>query len=145
MLSHRDELGLAEFAVLARTHIVKDGRDKSILYIPEPEASTRLAQQLCQLAKGSALLAGRDTVMEEDCALVRRAGMDCIPATRRKIIGALMCGKQRSAIMFASALKLPFSTFTYALTYLKSLGLMDSPGCDEALPAMKSLAIARRW
>ncbi len=52
--------------------------------------------------------------------------MDCIPATRRKIIGALMRGKQRSAIMFASALKLPFSTFTYALTDLKSLGLLDS-------------------
>ena len=117
---------LAEFSVLSRTHIAREGKSKEIVYVPEPEASTRLAQQLAQLAKGSALLAGRETVTEEDCALVRRTGMDCIPATRRKIIGALMRGKQRSAIMFASALKLPYSTYNYALMDLKSLGLLDS-------------------
>ena len=37
-----------------------------------------------------------------------------------------MRGKHRSAIMLASVLKLPWSTYSYALMDLKSLGLVDS-------------------
>ncbi len=37
-----------------------------------------------------------------------------------------MRGKHGSAVMLASALKLPLSTFIYALMDLKSLGLVDS-------------------
>ena len=126
-----EELGrriaaLAEFVVVARTHVPRDGRTKHVIYVPEPEAPTRLAQQLAQLAKGSALLAGRDCVNEEDFGVARRAGFDSIPAARRKLIEALMRGKHRSAIMLASALKLPWSTYHYAMMDLKSLGLVDS-------------------
>ena len=126
-----EELGrriaaLAEFVVVARTHVSRDGRTKYVIYVPEPEAPTRLAQQLGQLAKGSALLAGRQTVTDEDVAIVQRAGTDCIPATRRRIIEVLMRGKHRSAIMLASALKMPWSTYHYAMMDLKSLGLVDS-------------------
>ena len=104
----------------------RDGRTKEIIYVPEPEASTRLAQQLCQLAKGSALLARRETVTNEDVAIVQRAGMDCIPTTRRKIIEVLMRGKHPSSIMLGSALKMAWSTYTYAKADLKTLGLVDS-------------------
>ena len=124
-LEHRIA-ALAEFVVVARTHVPRDGRTKEIIYIPEPEASTRLAQQLCQLAKGSALLAGRETVTDQDVAIVQRAGMDCIPTTRRKIIEVLMRGKHRSSIMLASSLKMAWSTYTYAKADLASLGLVDS-------------------
>ena len=47
---------LAEFTVRARTHIHRNGYSKEIEYVPEPEAATRLAQQLAQLSKGSALV-----------------------------------------------------------------------------------------
>ena len=117
---------LAEFVVVARTHVPRDGRTKQILYVPEPEASTRLAQQLCQLAKGSALLARRETVTDEDVAIVQRAGMDCIPTTRRKIIEVLMRGKHPSGVLLGSALKMAWSTYTYAKADLISLGLVDS-------------------
>ena len=117
---------LAEFVVVARTQVPRDGRTKEIIYVPEPEASTRLAQQLCQLAKGSALLARRETVTDDDVAIVQRAGMDCIPTTRRKIIEVLMRGKHRSSIMLASSLKMPWSTYTYAKADLASLELVDS-------------------
>ncbi len=109
---------LAEFTVLSRTHIARDGRSKEIIYVPEPEASTRLAQQLCQLAKGSALLAGRDLVDEEDFLLVRRVAFDSIPATRRRILDALTSGKQPSET------GLPFSTRNYAVLDLRSLKLV---------------------
>ena len=76
---------LAEFTVRARTQVPRDGF-KDIIYTPEPEAPTRLAQQLCQLAKGSALLVGRRAVAGEDLDLVRRVAFDCIPATRRQVL-----------------------------------------------------------
>ncbi len=109
---------LAEFTVIARTHIPKEGENKEIIYVPEPEASTRLAQQLCQLAKGSALLAGRDLVDEDDFLLVRRVAFDSIPATRRRILDALASGKQPSDAV------LPFSTRNYAVLDLRSLKLV---------------------
>jgi len=109
---------LAEFTVIARTHIPREGKSKEIIYVPEPEASTRLAQQLCQLAKGSALLGGRDLVDEEDFLLVRRVAFDSIPATRRRILDALASGKQPSEA------GLPYSTCNYAVLDLRSLKLV---------------------
>jgi hypothetical protein len=50
---------LSEIAVRARTHVPRDGYSKAIVYVPEPESNTRLAQQLAQVAKGSALLDGK--------------------------------------------------------------------------------------
>ena len=76
---------LADFTVRARTQVPRD-RSKEIIYTPEPEAATRLAQQLCQLAKGSALLVGRTAVEGEDFDLVQRVAFDCIPATRRQVL-----------------------------------------------------------
>ena len=109
---------LAEFTVIARTHMPREGKNKEIIYVPEPEASTRLAQQLAQLAKGSALLAGRDLVNEEDFLLVRRVAFDSIPATRRRILDALASGKQPSDA------GLPSSTCNYAVLDLRSLKLV---------------------
>lgn len=109
---------LAEFTVIARTHIPREGKSKQIVYIPEPEASTRLAQQLCQLAKGSALLAGRDLVDEDDFLLVRRVAFDSIPSTRRRILDALATGKQPSDA------GLPFSTCNYAVLDMRYLKLV---------------------
>ena len=53
-----------------RTHIPRAGNSKEIEYVPEIEAATRLAQQLAQLTKGSALLDGRKVANEDDYATV---------------------------------------------------------------------------
>ena len=110
---------LAEFAVIARTHIPRDGRTREVIYMPEPEASTRLAQQLSQLAKGSALLGGRETVNKEDLNLVGRAGFDSIPAMRRLFVNAMLTGGGTSAL----DLDLPDSTWRNLAQDLKMLGL----------------------
>src|SRR5262249_4674904 len=81
---------LTEFAVRARTHIPRNGYTREIVYVPEAEAATRMAQQLAQLARGSAILAGRDEVNEEDFQLARRVGLDSIPANRRRVLDCLM-------------------------------------------------------
>jgi len=77
---------IAEIAVDARTYVERARYGKDIIYVPEPESNTRLAQQLAQLAKGSALLGGRDEVTEEDIAVVRRVAFDCMPPQRKAIL-----------------------------------------------------------
>jgi hypothetical protein len=82
-------------------------------------ASTRLSQQLCQLAKGSALLGFRDTADIEDLDLVRGVAFDCIPATRRQILDALIDQQD------LKRLRLPPPTLTYALEDLECVRLVN--------------------
>jgi hypothetical protein len=110
---------LAEFSVRARTHVPRAGYSKEIIYVPEPEASTRLSQQLAQLAKGSALLGLRTAATVEDCDLVRRVAFDCIPASRRKILDAMISQQD------VHQLGLPASTLKYAIEELQSQELVD--------------------
>ena len=109
---------LADLVTRARTHIARSGYNKEMLYAPEPEAPTRLSQQLSQLAKGSALLDGRDEVSVGDYALVKRVAFDCIPTTRRKMFQALLNGNS-----IASAA--PASTLRYGAEDLQALGLLE--------------------
>jgi hypothetical protein len=111
--------GLAEVAVRARTHVGRAGYNKEIIYVPEPESSTRLAQQLAQLAKGSALIGGRTEVNDEDMTLVRRVAFDCIPPTRKQIIEALITG------LPLASLKMPGSTLSYAKEDLEAQGILE--------------------
>ena len=113
---------LADFAVRARTQVPRQSYTKEILYTPEPEAATRLAQQLCQLVKGSALLVGKTQVGVEDLDLVRRVAFDCIPATRRQVLE--QCIKTEGGQQ-PPKLDLPDSTLSYCRGDLKVLELLD--------------------
>jgi hypothetical protein len=116
---------LSELVVRARTQVPRDGRSKQILSAPEAESATRLAQQLAQLAKGSASIAGRDTVTEEDYAIALRAGLDSVPPIRRKIIDVLAGGRPLTAIQPP----LSPSTLSYAVEDLEALELL----CNNTL------------
>jgi len=118
-ISQEKVAALAEFAVKGRTHVHRNGFNKEIEYVPEPEAATRLAQQLAQLAKGAALVTARDMVDEEDHLLVRRVAFDCIPAARRKLLDALIRGEKPENS------GLPSSTLTYAKQELQALELLS--------------------
>jgi hypothetical protein len=108
-------VSLAEFVVRARTHVPRSGYTKEMLYQPEAEAPTRLAVQLAQLSRGSAALEARSTVSMLDYQLTVRAGMDSIPAIRRKAIESLRKGELP---------ELPRSTRKYVLEDLEALGLV---------------------
>ena len=88
---------------------------------PIPESSTRLAQQLAQLAKGSALLAGREEVTEDDFDIVRKAAFDAMRPWRAEIIQALDRGGKMSEIVAKS-------TLSYAKEDLETLGLLGEKG-----------------
>jgi hypothetical protein len=78
---------------ITRTHVPRNGHSKDIIYVPEAEAATRLAQELAQLARGSALSAVRAVANEEDYTVACHAGLDCIPAMGRKILDDLVAGE----------------------------------------------------
>ena len=115
---------LADFVTRARTHVARSGSTKEILYMPEPEAPTRLSQQLTQLAKGSALLDGRDRVGDEDYALIKRVAFDCIPTLRRTIALALING------IALTPLARP-ATLTYCVEDLQTVGLLEGRRLSE--------------
>jgi len=113
---------LTEIAVRGRTHVPRNGYNKQIIYVPEAESATRLAQQLCQVAKGSASLDHREDVTEDDYRLVQRAAFDCMPPTRAKILNALWEGKN------IADMKMPGSTRHYATEELEAQELIAKDG-----------------
>lgn len=117
---------LAEFVVRGRTHVDRDG-DKAVTADPEPESPTRLAQQLAQLAKGSARLSGRGAVSADDFKIAKRAALDCIPPLRRAVLQGLRTGDQ---VEGAAA------TRHYVTQDLQLLGLVDRDAKGTKLSAL---------
>jgi hypothetical protein len=122
---------LGELTVHARTHVPREGGSKTILSVPEAESATRLPQQLSQLAKGSALIGGRELANDEDYRVALRAALDSMPAVRRKILDALIAGRN------ISSASLPTSTEHYVTEDLEVLGLLAgkalSPMAEDLL------------
>ncbi len=73
-----------------------------------------MAQQLAQLARGSALLGGRAEVNEDDYHVALRGGLDSIPETKRRVLDSLIAGSSPA----------PKSTTSYALADLAEVGLV---------------------
>lgn len=120
----RRTAALSEFAVRARTHMPRSGYSKEIIYEPEPEGATRMAQQLVQLIKGSCKLDRGLEAEEKDFQIARRAAFDSIPATRRKVIDELLADKSINKLAIV-----PKSTRSYVLEDLRCLELVtDSAG-----------------
>ena len=76
---------LTDIVTRARSGVARD-YNANLLYIPEPEAPTRLAKQLAQL--GAALLA-IGAGEQEAWRLIRKAGWDSVPAVRCAVIDSL--------------------------------------------------------
>jgi hypothetical protein len=77
---------LVDIVTRARTGVARDYQTRDILYLPEPEAPTRLAKQIAQLM--AALLAiGVDEA--EAWRLAQKVGWDSVPAVRSAVIHLL--------------------------------------------------------
>ena len=77
---------LTDIITRARSGVARDGYSRELLYLPEPEAPTRLAKQLAQLA--AALLA-LGISEAETWRLLRKTGWDSVPAVRCAVIECL--------------------------------------------------------
>jgi hypothetical protein len=130
---------LAEFAARGRSNVPRasDG-DRAIIGEPEAESAPRLAQQLCQMAKGSALLSHRLSVGPDDFAVAKRAAFDCIPGRRRALLEwAIQGGK----------IGRESSTKRYDAEELEVLGLVErdhlSPFAERLLREIEQEELTR--
>lgn len=77
---------LSDIVTRARSGVPRDGYSRELLYLPEPEAPTRLVKQLAQLA-AAALVMGVGEA--EAWRLIRKTGWDSVPAVRCAVIDCL--------------------------------------------------------
>jgi hypothetical protein len=113
---------LGEFIALARTYVERDGYSREADGVLVTEGNTRLPQQLCQIARGSAVLAGHPEVNAEDYKLVRRAAFDSLPPARIAVLQAKLAGKS------PFSLDLPKVTVERALEDLKLAKVLKEVG-----------------
>jgi hypothetical protein len=114
--------GLSELIALSRSHVERDRCTREITEVPVTEGNTRLPQQLCQLARGSALVEERAAINEDDLALVYRVAFDSLPTARSAVLLALIRGRN------PYTLGLPESTTHRALEDLQSVELVADTG-----------------
>lgn len=77
---------LTDIVTRARSGVARDFQTRDILYLPEPEAPTRLAKQIAQLM-AAALAIGVDEA--EAWRLAQKVGWDSVPAVRSAVIRLL--------------------------------------------------------
>jgi hypothetical protein len=127
---------LSELIALARTYIERDGHSREASGIPVTEGNTRLPQELCQIARGSALLDGRSEVNNLDYASVCRVAFDSLPPARISVLKAIIARKS------PHSLGLPKATIDRAIEDLQFAGILSvGPlGC-QMLPTAEDLLV----
>jgi hypothetical protein len=119
---------LSELTALARSHVERDQYSREVIAEPITEGNTRLPQQLCQIARGSALIDRRQSINESDFGLLCRAALDSLPPARRTVLETLVEGNP------AYSTALPSATAYRALEELQLVGLVKNVG-NRALEA----------
>ncbi|MHC4123853.1 MAG: hypothetical protein ACYSSI_09795 [Planctomycetota bacterium] len=73
---------IAAFVAKARTHIDRSRTTREILYPPVPEIHIRLHKQLCDLAKGLAMVREKNVVGKDEVKIIQKVALDSIPSNR---------------------------------------------------------------
>lgn len=118
-------VALSDIVTRARSGVARDGYSRDLLYLPEPEAPTRLAKQLAQLG-AAALAIGVDET--ETWRLIRKAGWDSVPAVRCSVLDCL--AKRDEAALLAEV--------------QEETGLPDRT-VARVVEDLVALRLARRW
>lgn len=125
---------LAVFCAKARSPVIRDTyHTREIEDIPEPEHPTRLVKQLVNLMGSFAFIS--DEFTEADYKIVAKAGLDSLPATRRKVIEFLSKKDSPQTIPdIASAVGLlPNTSFRRQLQDLFALKVIMSDSSEMSL------------
>ena len=131
---------LADLVTRARSGVERDGFKRDLDYAPEAEMPGRLGRQLFSLLRGLRLLhQGTATFESDDLRRVVRVGVDCIPAVRRLVIGALVrapIDDEVSTSALAAVVSYSTATVRRALEDLQALGLVAREGGGQGRSAL---------
>lgn len=121
-------VALAEIVSIGRGHVIRDSRgSREIISVPEPEAPTRTAYALAQVAFAHAALFRQKEIADNNVDIVRRLALDSLPPARRSIINAVL--KSDAAVTVADFEKLtrrPRSSLEWSLDEMQSLGVVEN-------------------
>lgn len=125
-------VNLACLCAAGRCAVERDYRNKSVLYLPQPEGSPRLVKQLCMIGAGIALAQGKKAFDDEVYELIRKIALSNMPASRRAVIEYLWNEEALEHLHFwkktgevAEAVRLPKTTAKLVLEDLQLVGLVN--------------------
>lgn len=126
-------IALAQLTSMLRGVVDRDRFDKSVLYRPSYEVGTRLAKQLSKLGLGIAVFMGKDSLGEEEFAILQRVALDTAPDRIETIMRRLWenCLGPNDALLtqrIADLTRLPQSTVFKVLQDLELLRIIDRSG-----------------
>jgi hypothetical protein len=149
-----ESTGLVDLASLVarlRVTIKREtvGSKRHISSIDQPELPTRILKSLAQIARGSATIARRNEVAEEDIRLARRVALDTLPPYRAAIIRALVKDPsyELRATRLTEVVKIPKMSFNRVIEDLTSIGAVETylvDGEDKIIsltPEFKTFAL----
>ncbi len=123
-------VAIADIVTRARTVVERDRYDRSPYYTPESEVPTRFAEQLCNLARGLAMVHKRDHVSENEINLIKKTALDCLSSNRRALLMVLTKEYPEGVTIkhVAEKLKIGFTTARLKLQDLSQLDLIKLQG-----------------
>lgn len=80
---------LADLVAKGRAVVPRDGYERTIDYIPQPETPARLAKQLAQFGKALAIIRGRVEVGSDELEVLRKIALDTMNRNRVGVVRAL--------------------------------------------------------
>lgn len=134
---------LANLAAYGRAGVIRDGRDREVRYVPEPEGPARLVKELRQLLIGLTIVHGKLQPDEEELSILRKVARDTMHPHKARVLAALT--KTDMAFEFLrETIKLPKITARREVEDCELLGLIEkdpvgdwrlSKGCREDIEA----------
>jgi hypothetical protein len=120
---HAFLIALATLVVRGRSSVERDRYSREIDFVPDAEAPGRLARTLAQLLAGMTVIG---ISYSERRRLIRKVGLDCMPALRRRALEHLAAsGGSESTTRVAVALAHPAVTVRRALEDLAAHQVLD--------------------
>jgi hypothetical protein len=119
---------LSHFVVKARTAVERDGYDRELVVMPEAEAPGRLVGAL------GAFLSGLEAVGADQLTawrIVTKAGWDCVPDIRRRLLRAARQQPEARTSDLVTATGIPKVTTLRALEDLALLHLVEGTKASD--------------
>jgi hypothetical protein len=99
---------LADLAAFGRAGVLRDGYDREVRYLPEPEGPGRLVKQLRQIALGLVIVRGKLRPDQEELSTLRRIARDTMHPMKARVLKALAAEDLPLAAL-AKAAGLPYA------------------------------------